>query len=156
MNYAGGQMAEQPVIKDTPISVDKKSWKTNASRQYPEAKQPIMMDILAPTDRKSGITDARRQVARQPIRNRQRIEFLIDMPTVCSLQEWKSLVEVLIFITSSYEHVTKRQSLRKSWLLYSRNNTANMRYIFILGRSNNKTLSQNIMKENIEYRDCHE
>ena len=151
MTDTNRHVAKQPVITNSLIPTDKKSRTIDASGLV--AKQSIITNSLIPTNKKSSMTDAERQVVKQPIRIPKWFGFLIDMPTVCSLQKWNSSVEALVFITSSYEHEAKRQSLRKSWLLYSRNNTANVRYIFILGISNNRTLSQSIVQENIDYKD---
>ena len=98
-------------------------------------------------------TSTIKQASKYTVRIRHRFKFVIDMPAVCTLQKRNISIELLVFITTSYEHRSKRESLRNSWLMYSRNNTSNFRYIFILGETDNKTLFENITKEAREYHD---
>ena len=73
---------------------------------------------------------------------RHEYKFVRDLSNVCTSKEENATVDLLVFIESSTEHKTQRQSLRDSWLLYSKNNTSSMRYVFILGETYNKTVLQ--------------
>ena len=71
-------------------------------------------------------------------------QFIRDLPNVCKSKEENNSIDLLVFVTSSIEHDIKRQSLRDSWLIASKTNTSNMRYIFILGETVKKTLPLNL------------
>ena len=82
-----------------------------------------------------------------------KFQFIRDLPTVCESKEGNNSIDLLVFVTSSIEHENKRHSLRQTWLIAFKNNTSNMRYIFILGETANKTLPQKVIKEAKEYND---
>ena len=82
-----------------------------------------------------------------------KFKFIRDLSAVCESKEGKLSIDLLVVITSSHDHRDNRQSLRDSWLMYSQNNTSNMRYVFILGETSDIALFQNLIKEAEEYND---
>ena len=82
-----------------------------------------------------------------------RFQFIRDLPNICKSKEGNNSIDLLVFVTSSIEHDNKRQSLRQSWLIASKTNKSNMRYIFILGETVNKTLPPKLIKEAEEFND---
>ena len=84
---------------------------------------------------------------------RHEFKFIRDIPNVCTSQEENVNIDLLVFIASCTEHRSQRQSLRDSWLLYSKSNTSRMRYVFILGETYNKTVLHNLEQEADVYND---
>ena len=82
-----------------------------------------------------------------------KFKFIRDLTTVCKLEKEHKSIDLLVVVTSSTEHRGKRQSLRDSWLMSSKNNTSNMRYVFVLGEATDKTLPRKLIKETEEYND---
>lgn len=62
-------------------------------------------------------------------------------------------VDILILITTAYTHVRERATLRKTWLTRTKQNTAKVRYAFILGLSANSQLRKYVARESEIYRD---
>lgn len=86
-------------------------------------------------------------------RIRHKFGFTINEHSVCSQSKGRTTIELLVIITTSYEHRSRRSSLRNSWLSCSQNNTSELRYIFILGQTENKTLLQSVIVEEKQYQD---
>lgn len=62
-------------------------------------------------------------------------------------------VDILILITTAYTHMRERATLRKTWLTRTKQNTAKVRYAFILGWSANSQLRKYVARESEIYRD---
>ena len=72
---------------------------------------------------------------------------------VCKIFQGLNYVELLLLVTSHPANIVQRQALRDTWLTYSRNNTANVRYIFLFGNVNNSTLQDAIIAESNTFHD---
>ena len=79
--------------------------------------------------------------------------FTRASPNVCKSTKGDNLIDLVIFIASSIKHRNKRQSLRDSWLSASRNNTSNMRYVFILGEIDKSALHHELKNEAEKFND---
>ena len=98
-------------------------------------------------------TDTFKQWKSNTNKIQHKFQFIRDLPTVCKSKEGHNSIELLVLVTSSHNHMDKRQSLRDSWLIAFQNNTSNMRYIFILGETVDKILPPKLIKEAEEYND---
>jgi beta-1,3-galactosyltransferase 1 len=62
-------------------------------------------------------------------------------------------ITLLIFVTTVHHNVVNRQTIRRTWLSYTYNNTANARHVFLLGKPAEDTLQESVMRENDIYHD---
>ena len=86
-------------------------------------------------------------------RLKHEFKFIRDLPNICTSNERNSSIYLLILISSAVKHSLKRQSLRNSWLKVSNNNTSNLRYVFVLGETNDSILQQELTKEANKFND---
>ena len=80
-------------------------------------------------------------------------KYMIDNPNICKLYPGLKEIELLIIILTVHNNVQQRNALRETWLTYSKNNTASVRYAFLLGEIKNTKLKADIIKESDLYRD---
>ena len=94
-----------------------------------------------------------RDILNPSVHNHRSLKFMTDKDSVCL--EFKKNIELqlLFIITTKYEHVTRRATLRRTWLSYTRNNTSSLRYVFILGKTNNATLARYVQRESRLFND---
>ena len=59
-------------------------------------------------------------------------KYVIDNPYICKLYSGQTEIELLIIILTVHNNVQQRNALRETWLTHSQNNTANVRYSFLL------------------------
>lgn len=78
--------------------------------------------------------------------------YVIQNDRICSLSS-DDTIDVVILIMTAHEHTAARHVLRSTWLTHARNNTSNIRYVFLLGEINDQTQRENILKENEIYHD---
>ena len=81
-----------------------------------------------------------------------KFKFIKDLPNICKLKEENSSLDLLILISSAVEYSSKRQSLRNSWLKAANDNT-NVRYVFVVGETDDYILQQKLTKEANEFND---
>ena len=80
-------------------------------------------------------------------------KYIIDNPDICKLYSGQTEIELLIIILTVHKNVQQRNTLRETWLTYSKNNTASVRYVFLLGEINDAKLKAILGQENDLYRD---
>lgn len=80
-------------------------------------------------------------------------KYLIENDDVCTLKEAEQSIDVLFLILTVHGNVAARNALRKTWLTVAKNNTANIRYVFLLGFTANSDLNKNVLEENMKYKD---
>ena len=80
-------------------------------------------------------------------------KYIIDNPDICKLYSGQTEIELLIIILTVHKNVQQRNTLRETWLTYSKNNTARIRYAFLLGEIKDAKLKTDFGKENDLYRD---
>ncbi|XP_060081093.1 beta-1,3-galactosyltransferase 1-like [Ylistrum balloti] len=71
---------------------------------------------------------------------------------ICSVKQ-TSNIDVVILISTTPGNRHKREVIRRTWLNISKNNTSNVRYVFLLGSQSNKPLKQDITREFAKYKD---
>lgn len=62
-------------------------------------------------------------------------------------------IDLLIFITTAHAQKDRRDAIRRTWLEPSRNNTSNVRYVFLLGMTSHKDNMASVRKEGEVYGD---
>ncbi|KAL4235158.1 hypothetical protein ACF0H5_006796 [Mactra antiquata] len=77
--------------------------------------------------------------------------FTFQGANICNKFSKSDQVDIIILITSAHAHVLQRMALRTTWLTRTKQNTAKVRYLFILGH-NEKYMKQ-IAKENEKFQD---
>ena len=61
-------------------------------------------------------------------------QFSYSSLNICATNDGKSVtIDLLIVVTSQVKNIHNRMALRRTWLSLAKNNTSNMRYIFLLG-----------------------
>ena len=79
--------------------------------------------------------------------------YAIDNPDICKLYSGLTEIKLLIIILTVNNNVQQRNVLRETWLTHSKNNTANVRYSFLLGEINDAQLQADVIKESYLFRD---
>lgn len=80
-------------------------------------------------------------------------EYLLDNPLICKQEENQPEIELLILILTVHENKVQRDTLRKTWLTISKNNTAHVRYAFLLGEIKDAKLKQAVLEESKRHGD---
>ncbi|XP_053374373.1 beta-1,3-galactosyltransferase 1-like [Mercenaria mercenaria] len=79
--------------------------------------------------------------------------YVIQNERICE-QYWPNQSIVLIvLIMTTHENIKTRTALRSTWLSHTKNNTANVRYAFLLGETANYRLKESVLRENSVYHD---
>ena len=99
-----------------------------------------------------GVTDNKRKDVCYNCFNHN-FKYVIDNPDICKLYSGEKQIELLIIILTVHSNVQQRNTLRETWLTYSRNNTASVRYAFLLGEIKDAKLKADIIKESDQFRD---
>lgn len=74
-------------------------------------------------------------------------KYLLDNKNICKLNANQSAIDLLILIFTGHNNTLRRQTYRETWLTYSKNNTANVRYAFLLGEVADVGLKEAVQKE---------
>lgn len=72
---------------------------------------------------------------------------------ICKSYDANEEIELLILITTTHKKVRARTSLRSTWLSFTKGNTANIRYAFLLGETDDKRNREEILREDDIYHD---
>ena len=75
-------------------------------------------------------------------------KYLINNENICKLNVSQEKIDLFIIIFTNHTNFITRQVIRETWLTIAKNNTANVRYAFLLGRVNNVKLEESIAMEN--------
>lgn len=84
---------------------------------------------------------------------RHDFKYIINNENICSNERSKVAIELMIIIFTRHGNYKARDAIRNTWLTYTKNNTANVRYAFLLGKTKNYSDHENIIEENSVYRD---
>ncbi|XP_076105737.1 beta-1,3-galactosyltransferase 5-like [Mytilus galloprovincialis] len=76
------------------------------------------------------------------------IHLIIDNIEICKPSN--KYIDILIMITSSPQNKWSRNAMRDTWLRHTKNNTGNIRYVFLLGES---PRTKELEKENFQTKD---
>lgn len=80
-------------------------------------------------------------------------KYVINNENICNNKGSKVAIELMIIIFTRHGNYRARDAIRNTWLTYTKNNTANVRYAFLLGKTENYSDYENIIQENSVYRD---
>ena len=80
-------------------------------------------------------------------------KYVIDNTDICKLYPGQGEIELLILILTAHKNIQQRNALRETWLTHTKNNTANVRYAFLLGEVKDTKLQADIAKESGVYND---
>ncbi|KAH3692421.1 beta-1,3-galactosyltransferase 1-like [Dreissena polymorpha] len=80
-------------------------------------------------------------------------DYVIQNEHICDTAENRGKIDLLICVTTIHKNAFIRQTLRRTWLSYTKNNTANVRHVFLLGQTANYRLQEFVMRENEIYHD---
>ena len=79
---------------------------------------------------------------------------VIDNPNICDTSPpWAPVVDILILICTQHRRSEYRDVIRKTWLKSSIENTGNIRYVFLLGNTNDVEAQKAINEENTQHGD---
>ena len=78
--------------------------------------------------------------------------ILRENTSICSKKNGID-VDFIVMITSSPSATKQRMSIRDTWVSVCKNNTANIRYVFLLGTTNSTGINQTVSKEVSTYQD---
>ncbi|XP_053391641.1 beta-1,3-galactosyltransferase 1-like [Mercenaria mercenaria] len=81
------------------------------------------------------------------------VSYLINNKSICKNDAPDKTIDILILISTVSDHFETRQTLRSTWLNYTRKNTANVRYVFLLGDRSDYGAQMSDIKENAKYKD---
>ncbi|XP_045173373.2 beta-1,3-galactosyltransferase 1-like isoform X1 [Mercenaria mercenaria] len=79
--------------------------------------------------------------------------YVIQNDRICKLYSPNQTVELIVLIMTIHKNTNERMALRATWLSYTKNNTANVRYAFLLGEIDDNKQQEAILKENSVYHD---
>lgn len=79
--------------------------------------------------------------------------YVIQNEKICKLFRSNESIDLLILIFTIHKNVEERSALRTTWLSYTKNNSANVRYAFLLGETNETRYKQAVLNENQRFRD---
>ena len=80
-------------------------------------------------------------------------KYVIDNKPICDLYPHNEEIYLLILVTSAHEHYEQRNALRNTWLKHTVKNTGNVRYVFLLGSTDNPYETNAVLKENLTHKD---
>ncbi|XP_053406081.1 beta-1,3-galactosyltransferase 1-like [Mercenaria mercenaria] len=81
------------------------------------------------------------------------VSYLINNENICRNDEPDKTIDILILISTVSDHFEIRQTLRSTWLSFTRKNTANVRYAFLLGDRSDTVVQTSDIKENAKHKD---
>ncbi|XP_053388279.1 beta-1,3-galactosyltransferase 1-like [Mercenaria mercenaria] len=79
--------------------------------------------------------------------------YVIQNDRICKLYSSNQSVELLVLIMTTHKNKNERMALRSTWLSYTKNNTSNVRYAFLLGEIDDDKIRIAVLKENSVYHD---
>jgi len=79
--------------------------------------------------------------------------YLIDNDDVCKLNHSGQAVDILFLVLTVHRNVDARNAIRDTWLSVAKGNTANIRYVFLLGKIADERLTSLVIEESKFYKD---
>ncbi|KAK6173283.1 hypothetical protein SNE40_016763 [Patella caerulea] len=73
-------------------------------------------------------------------------DYVILNKKICDVKGDNS-VELFLFILTIHNNIKQRTMIRDTWLSVSKNNTSDIRYVFLLGNSMDKAMNQKAIEE---------
>ncbi|KAK7486262.1 hypothetical protein BaRGS_00022432 [Batillaria attramentaria] len=78
---------------------------------------------------------------------------LLDNPRICDESSGSKPVLMIVMITSTVEAIDRRQAIRETWASITKNNTGEVRHVFLLGVTPDKEATERLRKEGALYGD---
>ncbi|XP_052266574.1 beta-1,3-galactosyltransferase 1-like [Dreissena polymorpha] len=75
-------------------------------------------------------------------------EYYIQNDHICDTSSMHENIDLLILVTTVHKNGFVREALRTTWLSCTKNNTANVRHVFLLGKTFDNRLQESVMREN--------
>jgi beta-1,3-galactosyltransferase 1 len=72
---------------------------------------------------------------------------------ICKLKNSEQIIDLIVLITTSHKNTKARAALRATWLSFTRKNTDNIRYAFLLGEHTESRYNELVLKESNIYHD---
>ena len=79
--------------------------------------------------------------------------YIIENHVACESATDEGQVDLLILVTTSPAKFDQRQALRDTWLTHTKNNTGNVRHVFLLGQVKDRETQEKILTESKRYND---
>lgn len=79
--------------------------------------------------------------------------YIIDNEQICDSGNGKSNIAIIVLILTIHANREARDTLRQTWLTPTKNNTADIRYAFLLGTTPDQNLQKKVEEENAVYHD---
>lgn len=79
--------------------------------------------------------------------------YILDNENICSTDEGKQPVQILVLISTTHRNTERRKALRDTWLSVARKNMGDVRYAFLLGTVSDATTQVALETESATYRD---
>ena len=79
--------------------------------------------------------------------------YILNNPNICQLYPGQTTIEILILILTVHNNTDERSAIRETWLTYSKNNSASVRYAFLLGKIQNTDTQELLRKESEHFGD---
>ncbi|XP_045162176.2 beta-1,3-galactosyltransferase 1-like [Mercenaria mercenaria] len=80
-------------------------------------------------------------------------DYLINNRNICKTSGSDQNIDLFMMIFTEHVNFEKRQTIRQTWLTIANGNTANVRYVFLLGKVKDELLTKDVAQENILYQD---
>ena len=80
-------------------------------------------------------------------------KYLLNSEKICKTGNDSKVIDLLLVVTTIHKNFKSRHILRNSWLSASKNNTANIRYVFLFGKTNDTELQKKLVAEASVYND---
>ena len=84
---------------------------------------------------------------------KHKFNYVIDNESICKLNSDQTEIQLLIIILTVHKNLLQRNALRETWLTYSKNNTADIRYAFLLGEVSDSRQREDVLKESERFGD---
>lgn len=138
-------------------TTNNETWETNASDEnVTDSNAEInvataLYDILG----NPVINDTKAHQRQDECKNcfKHDFKYVIDNPDICKLTSNQNEIELLILILTTHQNSLQRQTLRETWLTHSWNNSANVRYAFLLGEVKDTKLQEKVFQESQRFGD---
>lgn len=80
-------------------------------------------------------------------------DLLLDNRAICKLYKEQGNIDLIIMITSSPDKENSRNTIRSTWASVSKNNTSNVRHVFLFGNSGKSDSNSRLSEEHAKHGD---
>ncbi|XP_045210108.2 beta-1,3-galactosyltransferase 1-like [Mercenaria mercenaria] len=79
--------------------------------------------------------------------------YVIQNERICEQYSPNQTIDLIVLIMTTHKNIRARTALRSTWLSHTKNNTANVRYAFLLGETSDYRYKESVLQENSVYHD---